>query len=98
MPCFVKLAEYDIQFLLRGSIKSQVLPDFLVEFTSPIIETDPHVWMLYAEGSSNLKGSGAWVVLEGPSDLIIEQSMRFKFKASNKQAEDESLIAEMTLA
>lgn len=50
------------------------------------------------DGSSNLKGSGVGVVLEGPNDLLIEESIRFEFKASNNQAEYEALIVGMTLA
>jgi len=51
----IELSEYDIQFLPRGSIKSQVLADFLVELTSPIQEAAPHVWLLSVDGSSNFK-------------------------------------------
>ncbi len=45
-----------------------------------------------------MKGSGAGVILEGPGDVLIEQSLRFEFKASNNQAEYEALIAGMNLA
>jgi ribonuclease HI len=56
------------------------------------------VWLLSVDGSSNLKGSGAGVILEGPDDILIEQSLRFEFKASKNQAEYEALIAGMILA
>jgi hypothetical protein len=92
-----ELSEYDIQFVPRGSIKSQVLTDFVVELTSPSQEEVPFVWLLSVDGFSNLKGSGAGVILEVPDDIIIEQSLRFEFKASNNQAEYEALIAGMTL-
>lgn len=93
----IELSEYDIQFVPRGSIKSQVLADFVVELTSPSQEEVSFVWLLSVDGSSNLKGSGAGVILEGPDDIIIEQSLIFEFKASNNQAEYEALIAGMTL-
>jgi ribonuclease HI len=38
------------------------------------------------------------VVLEGPDGVMIEQSLRFAFRASNNQAEYEALIAGMKLA
>jgi len=38
------------------------------------------------------------VVLEGPGGILIEQSLKFSFKASNNQAEYEALIASMLLA
>ena len=47
---------------------------------------------------SNLKGSGTGVVLEGPNGVLIEQSLRFTFKANNNQAEYEALIVETLLA
>jgi ribonuclease HI len=75
-----------------------VLADFVVELASPVEEQPPFVWLLSVDGSSNLKGSGAGVILEGPDDVLIEQSLRFEFKASNNQAEYEALIAGMTLA
>ena len=50
------------------------------------------------DGSSNQQGSGAGVILEGPNGLLIEQALRFAFKANNNQAEYEALIAGMLLA
>jgi len=85
-------------FTHQGSIKSHVLADFLVELTLPIQEEAPHVLLLSVDGSSNLIGSGAGIVLEGPGDLFIEQSLKFEFKASNNQDEYEALIAGMYLA
>jgi len=50
------------------------------------------------DGSFNKQGSGAGVVLKGPGELIVEQSLRFSFKASNNQAEYKALIAGLELA
>ncbi|XP_068504534.1 uncharacterized protein [Phaseolus vulgaris] len=50
------------------------------------------------DGSSNQQWSSAGVILEGPNGVLIEQSLRFAFKASNNQAEYEALIAGMLLA
>ena len=36
--------------------------------------------------------------MEGPNGLLIEQAVRFAFKASNNQAEYEALIVGMILA
>jgi len=55
-------------------------------------------WIFLVNGSSNQQGSGARVILEGLNGLLIEQSLKFAFKASNNQAEYEALIAEMLLA
>nr|KYP33532.1 Gypsy retrotransposon integrase-like protein 1 [Cajanus cajan] len=46
-----------------------------------------------AHGSSKERGSGAGIILEGPGQVVIEQSLRFGFKMSNNQAEYEALLA-----
>ncbi|XP_058751691.1 uncharacterized protein LOC131624793 [Vicia villosa] len=83
---------------VRTSIKSRALADFVVELSTPGSSEDIPGWVLHVDGSSNLKGSGAGIVLEGPRDFILEYSLCFKFKASNNQAEYEALIAGMRLA
>jgi len=50
------------------------------------------------DGSFNQQGSDASIILEGPNRLLIEQALRFTFKASNNQAEYEALVARMLLA
>jgi len=54
--------------------------------------------MLYVNGSSNPKGAGAKIVLEGPNDILIEKSLHFAFKTSNNQAEYEAILAGLSLA
>jgi len=53
---------------------------------------------LSVDSSSNQQGSRAGVILEGPNGLLIEQSLKFAFKASNNQAEYEALKVGMLLA
>ncbi|XP_027910365.1 uncharacterized protein LOC114169424 [Vigna unguiculata] len=97
----IKLSEYGIQYESQGPIKAQFLADFLVELSEPPV-ADQRVkeisWILSVDGASNLRGSGASIVLEGLEGVLIEQSLRFAFKASNNQAEYEALIAGMLLA
>lgn len=50
-------------------------------------------WVLYVDGSSNKKGSGAGLILKGPENIILEYALRFSFKASNNTAEYEAFIA-----
>jgi len=40
-------------------------------------------WTLHVDGSSNPKGVGVGIVLEGPNDILIEKSLHFAFKTSN---------------
>jgi len=55
-------------------------------------------WVLSVDESSNKQGSSAGIILEGPNGLLIEQALRFAFKANNNQAEYEALVARMLLA
>jgi len=96
----VKLSEFDVQYEPRRPIKGQVYADFVVELSSAATHQEGagFRWILSIDGSSNQQGSGVGVILEGPDGLLIEQALRFAFKASNNQAECEALIAGMLLA
>src|SRR5215469_11893374 len=70
----------------------------MVEFTKQLEDEECTWWTIYVDGSSNTKGSGAGVILEGPDGVSIEHSLRFGFTTSNNQAEYEALIVGLTLA
>ncbi|MCI97392.1 hypothetical protein A2U01_0118693, partial [Trifolium medium] len=46
-----------------------MLADSVLELTNPPNGSEPLLWTLSVDGSSNLKGSGAGVVLEGPDGV-----------------------------
>lgn len=69
----IELSEYRIAYEPRGSIKAQVLSDFLVELTSPA-EDIVKEWILSVDSASNVKGIGAGVVLEGLDGMLLVQS------------------------
>ncbi|XP_068486823.1 uncharacterized protein [Phaseolus vulgaris] len=97
----MELSEFDIQYEPKGSIKGQVYADFVVGLSPGGDPQEVELgsqWMLLVDGSSNQQGSGAGIILEGPNGVLIEQALRFAFKASNNQAEYEALIAGMLLA
>ena len=96
----VELSEFDIHYEPMGPIKGQIYADFVVELSSTATHQEgaDFKWVLSVDGSSNQQGSGTGVILEGPGGLLIEQALRFAFKASNNQTEYEALIAGMLLA
>jgi len=67
-------------------------------FQSPHPDPRGFWWIFLVDVSSNQQGSGAGDILEGPSELLIEQSLKCAFKANNNQAEYEALIAKMLLS
>ncbi|GAV59974.1 RVT_3 domain-containing protein, partial [Cephalotus follicularis] len=100
----VELGEYDMKFEARPAIKSQVLADFVGDNTpTECMEENPSesekgIWKLSVDGSSCLTGSGAGLVLTSPDGWTLEYALRFKFKATNNEAEWEALIAGLTIA
>jgi len=61
---------------------------------TPPKKTNRH---FYVDGSSNPKGAGANIVLEGPNDILIKKSLHFAFKTSNNQAEYEAILTGLSL-
>ncbi|KAM1597309.1 hypothetical protein ACFX1Z_032225 [Malus domestica] len=62
------------------------------------IEPTTPTWSLYVNGSSNQHGCGAGLVFTTPDKVAIEYALRFKFKASNNEAEYEALLVGLRLA
>ncbi|XP_017434643.1 uncharacterized protein LOC108341478 [Vigna angularis] len=93
----VELSEFGLRYEPRGSIKGQHLVDFAAELT-PVSDDSTPKWLLNVDGSSDKRGGGAGIVLEGPNGLVTEQAITCRFPSSNNQAEYEALIAGLTLA
>jgi len=89
------LSEFNIRYEPHGAIKAQCLLDFVNDLQQTPTEDR---WTLHVDGSSNPKGVGAGIMLEGPNDILIEKSLHFAFKTSNNQAEYEAILAGLSLA
>lgn len=95
----MELAEYDINYKSRTSIKAQALADFLAEGISVEEDLPPaQGWVLYVDGSSSKEGSGAGLLIVNPNGEEMEYALRFDFEATNNEAEYEALIAGLSLA
>ncbi|KAL5541983.1 hypothetical protein UlMin_009693 [Ulmus minor] len=89
----------------RTAIKGQALADFIAEFTyTPEMseklttQTQNSQWKLYVDGSSTETSSGAGIILVSPDGVKLSCAVRFKFKATNNQAEYEALLSSLRLA
>ncbi|XP_014496823.1 uncharacterized protein LOC106758406 [Vigna radiata var. radiata] len=91
----IELSEFGLCFEPQGSIKGQHLADFAAELPPA---TELSVWNLNVDGSSDKRGAGADIVLEGPNGLLVEQAISFTFQLSNNQTEYEALISGLLLA
>ncbi|GKG06816.1 reverse transcriptase domain-containing protein, partial [Tanacetum coccineum] len=80
--------------------KGQILADFIVERPeedspdTPMEEEEELLksWILFMDGSSCIDGSGARLILTNPEGVEFTYALRFRFDATNNEAEYEALI------
>jgi hypothetical protein len=76
----VELGEFEIEFCPRQAIKSQILADFVSEWTEiqmpPPKERTEH-WIMYFDDALNIEGAGAGVLLISPRESSSSTSCRF---------------------
>jgi hypothetical protein len=97
----VELGEFDLEFCPRQAIKSQILADFVSEWTEtqqPPPAEKPEHWKMYFNGSLNLEGVGAGVLFISPQGDHPKYVLQIHYKASNNYAEYEALIHGMRIA
>ncbi|GJU51958.1 reverse transcriptase domain-containing protein [Tanacetum coccineum] len=58
----------------------------------------PELWTLFMDGSSCVDGSGAGLILTNPEGAEFTYAKRFRFEATNNEAEYEALIAGLRIA
>lgn len=78
------------------------MADFVAEYTYPEPaqpnEEEPRPWLLLVDGSKTKIASGAGLVLQSPEGKKFTYGLRFRFQATNNQAEYEALITGLHLA
>ncbi|GJW85698.1 reverse transcriptase domain-containing protein [Tanacetum coccineum] len=107
----VEIGTYKISFIPRNAVKGQVLADFLFDapdgeredeyFQSPEVSPgidDSEAWALYTDGAASSKGSGAGLILTGPSGVEYAYAFRLTFASTNNEAEYEALLAGLRIA
>ena len=90
-----------ITYAPRTAIKSQVLADFIMEWTEvqmPPAVVDQEYWMMYFDGSLMKKGAGAGLVFVSPLRVRMRYMVWLHFPSSNNVAEYEALINDLHIA
>ena len=85
----------------RTSIKSQVLADFIAEWTEvqmPLAVVDQEYWTMYFDGSLMKKGADAGLVFVSPLGVHMRYMVRLHFPSSNIVVEYEALINGLRIA
>jgi hypothetical protein len=91
----VELGALNIDFKPRTTIKSQALVDFMAEWRENQLPTPterPEHWVMYFDGSLNLEGAGAGVLLISPTGEQLKYVLQIFWKVSNNEAEYEALL------
>ena len=92
----MELGEYDVIFRPATAIKSQVLAEFVAEFSPallPALEQEIRLrsktkeeveWILNVDGSSNVRGAGVGIVLTSPTGNTASRAVRCNYTASKR--------------
>jgi hypothetical protein len=84
----------NITFAPRDAIKSQVLADFVSEWTemqTPPAPIEHETWTMYFDSSVMKEGDSVGLVFISPLGVRMEYMVRLHFPASNNAAEYEAL-------
>jgi ribonuclease HI len=90
-----------LSFAPQKAIKSQVLVDFLAEWTDtqlPTTPIQPELWTMYFDGSLMKIGAGAGLLFVSPLGKHLCYVIRLHFPASNNVAEYEALVNGLRIA
>ncbi|XP_070057662.1 uncharacterized protein [Nicotiana tomentosiformis] len=101
----IEMSEFDIIYKPRTAIKSQVLADFVADFSLGLLplatkeavmvsESTSGVWTLFTDGASKVKGSGLGIFLITPSGETLRQAITM-IPLTNNEAENEGLDSEV---
>jgi ribonuclease HI len=95
-----ELSGYHITFEPRTTIKSQILADFIVDWTGPTRQQEEppeKVWTIHYDGAWCHAGAGAAVIITSPTDIKHRYTARHSFalesdRCTNNIAEYEVVI------
>jgi hypothetical protein len=93
------LSGYVVDFERRNAIKSQVLAEFVMDWTSPTIESNNSEqvpWIIYCDKAWCGKGVGISTIVTSPSGIKIRYAARLNFPdeavSTNNTTEYEALL------
>jgi ribonuclease HI len=97
----LELMGQNITYAPRSAIKSQVLTNFVAEWTeiqTPPAKIEHETWIMYFDGSVMKEGAGVGLVFISPLGVRMEYMVRLHFSASNNAMEYEALINGLRIA
>ena len=97
----IELGSHGLKYVPCTAIKYQALVDFINDWTEmqmPEEKPDNTYWTIHFDGSRQLEGSGAGVVLTSPRGENFCYVLRLMFPCTNNTAEYEALLHGLRLA
>jgi ribonuclease HI len=97
----VELMGEMLAYAPRKAIKSQILADFVAEWTDtqlPPPQIQAECWTQYFDGSVMKTGAGAGLLFVSPLGEHMRYAVRLHFPASNNMAEYEALLCGLKIA
>jgi hypothetical protein len=79
----IELSMYDIVYKPRTAIKAQALSDFVAEWTetqTPPMERELEYWTINFDGSLQLQGAGAGILVTSSKDESIKYVLQMHFQ------------------
>jgi hypothetical protein len=92
---------YDIIYEPRTAIKAQALSNFVAEWTetqTPPRERELEYWTINFNGSLQLQGIGAGILVTSPKGENFKYVLQMHFPASNNATEYEALLYGLRIA
>jgi hypothetical protein len=92
---------HDIIYKPKTTIKAQALSDFIAEWTetqAPPKEIELEYWTINFDGSLQLQGTGAAILVTSPKGESFKNVLQMHFPASNNAAEYEALLHGLRIA
>jgi hypothetical protein len=97
----IELSMYDIAYKPRTAIKAQALINFVAEWTkieSPPKERELEYWTINFDGSLQLQGVGAGILVTSLKGESFKYVLQMHFPASNNATEYEALLHGLRIA
>jgi hypothetical protein len=98
---FVELMGETLAYVLHKAIKSQILADFIAEWTDtqlPPPQIQAECWTLYFDESVMKTGTGVGLLFISPLGEHMRYAVRLHFPMSNNMAEYEALLCGLRIA
>jgi hypothetical protein len=97
----IELSIHDIVNKTRTAIKAQALSDYIAEWTetqAPPNERELEYWAINFDGSLQLYGVGAGILVTSPKGESFKYVLQMHFLSSNNAAEYEALLHGLRIA